>query len=181
MSGPGYKTIAKASKLKASLMKQERVRKPKLSSRCWALVRQPGTGSVFSRLYGSYDNCQKNARKGLHTCHWHADREVEARQLDPATKETCQLCGLDPTAKGNEGRQIYVCDACEALVCSDCSENVPGGGLLCTPCDRLEKIDAAEQHEGEAEPEPDRCSRCGAVISRERADRFSLCESCDNP
>lgn len=29
------------------------------------------------------------------------------------------------------------------------------------------------------EPSDNFCSRCGVEISRERADRFSLCESCD--
>jgi hypothetical protein len=140
------------------------------SARCVARVRRY-TGSRFPKA----SRCEKARRAGMVTCWSHRAQETK---LAP---EKCQLCGLNPKLPENKGRQIYVCDACEALVCSGCSENVPGGGLLCTPCDALEKLDAAEKREGEKEPEPDRCSRCDAVISRKRADRFSLCETCDNP
>jgi hypothetical protein len=137
-------------------------------SRCAARVRR-FTGSRFPK----YSRCEKPHRPGFATCWSHRKQEKKLRP------EKCQFCGLDPVKKGNEGRQVYVCDKCEAFVCSNCSESAPGGGVLCKPCDHREKWDAAEQREGEPEREPDRCSRCDAVISRERANRFSLCETCD--
>lgn len=133
-------------------------------ARCVARVRRY-TGKRFPQS----TRCEKPRREGKVTCWSHRAQEPER----------CQFCGLDPAKKENKGRQVYVCDACEALVCSDCSENVPGGGLLCKSCDHLEKLDAAEKHEGEPEAKPDRCSRCDAIISRTRADRFSICEACE--
>lgn len=63
---------------------------------------------------------------------------------DPPTKpgkrdlqlgEMCQRCGLDPNKPEHNGRQVYVCDRCKALVCSECSENEPNNEIFCLPCD----------------------------------------------
>jgi hypothetical protein len=45
-------------------------------------------------------------------------------------------------------------------------------------CNHEHQLDEAEKREGQ-EPSLDRCSRCDAVISRTRADRFSICETCE--
>lgn len=65
--------------------------------------------------------------------------------------EKCQLCGLNPRLKANKGRQIYVCDSCECLVCSECSEDGSSkefgfsNPVLCVPCHREREELKAEQ------------------------------------
>lgn len=54
--------------------------------------------------------------------------------------DKCQMCAVDPNKKEYEGRQIYVCDKCQALVCSDCSEDGNSkqfgfnNPVVCQPC-----------------------------------------------
>lgn len=57
----------------------------------------------------------------------------DARE-DETRPNICGACGLDPSAPEHAGRQIYVCDTCGALVCSDCSESGRLNSVHCLPC-----------------------------------------------
>lgn len=65
--------------------------------------------------------------------------------------DKCQMCPVDPNKKEYEGRQIYVCDACKALVCSDCSEDGDpkefgfNNPIVCLPCHAERQELKAEQ------------------------------------
>ena len=59
--------------------------------------------------------------------------------------DDCQLCGMNPTEPKNAGRQVYVCDRCEALVCSECSEDGPNSKLYCDMCAHELRLDEKEQ------------------------------------
>jgi hypothetical protein len=53
---------------------------------------------------------------------------------ESATGERCALCSLDPAAPEYRGRELYRCDRCGRLVCSDCSDNAADNCLLCSEC-----------------------------------------------
>lgn len=46
----------------------------------------------------------------------------------------CSACGLDPGAPENPGKEVYTCDRCGSLVCTDCSENADGNRVVCVTC-----------------------------------------------
>ena len=97
------------------------------------------------------------------TCWSHRAQEAK---LAP---EKCSVCGLNPKLPENKGSQLYACDKCEALVCSEDSENGPrAGNVFCKRC-YLEEVERYSDH----------CCRCDAVISATRAARFSVCATCD--
>jgi hypothetical protein len=129
--------------------------------------------------------------------HHHTPRKVKGKRVNGATlaqrcadkalkliikqRTTCQLCGLDPEKKENKGCQLYVCDKCDALVCSECSEDGPNAGeVYCKPCDHERNLEEAEKNDvNRRDREVDRCVRCDAPISVTRAARFSVCVTCD--
>ena len=77
-SVPDFNALAR---LKRAATQARTVADPRgsLSGGCWALVRQPSTGSAFGRLYGRYDNCRRAPRRGCLTCAQYAEREPDAQ------------------------------------------------------------------------------------------------------
>ena len=71
--------IAKTVK---ALLGQRSVQKPLFGLRCWAVVKQPSTGSFYSRYIGRYDNCLRPPRKGCLTCRQHEALEADALDLN---------------------------------------------------------------------------------------------------
>lgn len=61
---------------------------------------------------------------------------TETLSLDEQQFDCCSVCDMDPTLDRNRGAQVYICDDCDALVCSTCSENDPRDGtkVLCLAC-----------------------------------------------
>lgn len=71
------------------------------------------------------------------------DEVLEPGPITPAYRgapEKCSKCDLDPELPENGGCQIYVCDRCGALVCSQCSEDGPDNAVLCLPCSDPPKL-----------------------------------------
>lgn len=69
------------ARIKRAAIHARTVGKPRDPGRCWAQVRQPSNGSAFGRIYGNFDNCRRDARRGCLTCHQHAGREDDAQAL----------------------------------------------------------------------------------------------------
>lgn len=70
------------AKIKRAAVQAQTVGDPRGSlGSCWAMVRQPSTGSAFGRIYGRLDNCRRAPRAGHLTCTQHAAREGDAQAL----------------------------------------------------------------------------------------------------
>lgn len=141
----------------------------------WACTHKHVPRKVKGRRVNGATLAQRCADKALKNF----VKEEKSRKREPQSI-TCQFCGLDPAKKENKGRQVYVCDRCEALTCSDCSEDGPNAGeVYCKPCDHQHRLEEADKYDSRPEREADRCIRCNTLISATRAARFSVCVACD--